>query len=78
LDEATSALDSVSERLVQEAIEKATQGMTTIVVAHRLSTVRHADKIVLIEDGKIVASGTHSELLVISENYQALCGSQLE
>ncbi len=76
LDEATSALDSVSEKLVQEAIEKATQGMTTVVVAHRLSTVRHADKIVLIEDGKIAASGTHDELLSKSEEYRNLCQLQ--
>lgn len=76
LDEATSALDSVSEKLVQQAIEKATQGMTTIVVAHRLSTVRHADKIVLIDDGKITASGTHNELLLESEEYRNLCQLQ--
>lgn len=76
LDEATSALDSVSERLVQEAIEKATQGMTTIVVAHRLSTVKNADKIVLIEDGQIAASGTHEELLSGSKEYHNLCQLQ--
>jgi ABC-type multidrug transport system fused ATPase/permease subunit len=76
LDEATSALDSVSERLVQEAIEKATQGMTTIVVAHRLSTVRHADKIVVIENGRVEACGTHDELLEISEKYRELCQFQ--
>ncbi len=76
LDEATSALDSVSERLVQEAIEKATQGLTTIVVAHRLSTVRHADKIVLIKEGQISASGTHDELMSKSEEYIELCQLQ--
>ena len=76
LDEATSSLDSVSERLVQEAIEKATQGLTTIVVAHRLSTVRNAHKIVMIENGRIEASGTHEEMLSDSEDYRNLCQLQ--
>ena len=65
LDEATSALDSESERLVQDALDKLMQGRTSLVIAHRLATVRKADKILVLEDGKIVESGTHHELLNI-------------
>ena len=63
LDEATSSLDSESERLVQEALEKLMEGRTSLVIAHRLSTVRKADKIIVLSDGKIVEQGTHTELL---------------
>jgi subfamily B ATP-binding cassette protein MsbA len=63
LDEATSALDTESEILVQEAIERLMAGRTSIVIAHRLSTVQHADRIVVIEDGKIVETGKHAELI---------------
>lgn len=63
LDEATSALDSESERLVQAALEPLMQGRTSIIIAHRLSTVRKADKILVLEHGKITESGTHEELL---------------
>jgi ABC-type multidrug transport system fused ATPase/permease subunit len=63
LDEATSFLDSESERLVQEALEKLMQGRTSVVIAHRLATVRKADKIIVLESGRIVEQGTHEELI---------------
>ena len=63
LDEATSSLDSESERLVQEALEKLMAGRTSLVIAHRLSTVRKADRIIVLSGGKIVEEGTHTELL---------------
>ncbi len=72
LDEATSALDPESERLVQEALERLMVGRTTLVVAHRLSTVRRADRIVVLIDGRIVGEGTHEELLVGNADYRRL------
>jgi ABC-type multidrug transport system fused ATPase/permease subunit len=63
LDEATSSLDSESERLVQEALDKLMQGRTSLVIAHRLATVRNADKIIVLDNGIIVEQGTHTELL---------------
>ncbi len=72
LDEATSSLDSESERLVQQAIERVTQGTTSIVIAHRLSTVLHADRIVVVGRGGIEAVGRHAELLAASETYGRL------
>jgi ATP-binding cassette, subfamily B, bacterial MsbA len=72
LDEATSSLDSESERLVQQAIERVIQGTTSIVVAHRLSTVLHADRIVVLGRAGIEAVGRHAELLASSETYARL------
>ncbi|MBU3922754.1 ABC transporter ATP-binding protein/permease [Patescibacteria group bacterium] len=63
LDEATSSLDSVSEKLVQDALEKLIKGRTTFIIAHRLSTISHADKILVLEKGKIVESGNHKDLM---------------
>lgn len=65
LDEATSALDSVSENLVQEALEKMMVGRTCIVVAHRLSTIQKANSIAVIKEGKVVEEGSHSDLISI-------------
>ncbi|WP_253958074.1 ABC transporter ATP-binding protein [Metabacillus halosaccharovorans] len=72
LDEATSALDLESEHLIQEALEKLAKERTTFIVAHRLSTITHADKIVLIEDGKIVEQGTHQDLMQKEGHYYNL------
>src|SRR5262249_466441 len=63
LDEATAHLDSESEALVQEALATALSGRTSIVIAHRLSTVRHADKLLVVSSGRIVEQGTHEQLL---------------
>jgi len=77
LDEATSALDSESERLVNEALERLMQGRTSLVIAHRLSTVRHADRILVFSQGRIVESGTHEELLQLNGTYRFLVDTQL-
>jgi ATP-binding cassette, subfamily B, bacterial MsbA len=72
LDEATSALDTESERLVQRAIDELLQDRTVIVIAHRLSTVRRADQILVLDDGCIVERGTHDELLAAGGLYHRL------
>lgn len=72
LDEATSALDSESERRIQEALSRLMRGRTTLVVAHRLSTVEHADSIIVMQDGQIVECGRHSELLQLDGAYAHL------
>ncbi|MBF0487065.1 MAG: ABC transporter ATP-binding protein [Nitrospirae bacterium] len=72
LDEATSSLDSVSEALVQKALEGLMKDRTTIVIAHRLSTIKNADRIVVLKDGRITDVGTHEELLTKNETYRSL------
>jgi len=76
MDEATSALDTESERLVQDALEKLTEGRTSFVIAHRLSTVQHADRIIVIDKGEIVEIGNHNELLEKNGLYKRLVDLQ--
>lgn len=76
LDEATSALDAESEALIQEALEDLTKGRTTLVIAHRLATVRNADRIIVLEQGKIVGQGTHAQLMKKSPLYSKLAKLQ--
>jgi ATP-binding cassette subfamily B protein len=78
LDEATSALDSESESLVQEALDRAMEDRTVFVIAHRLSTVREADRIIFLENGRIVEAGTHQELLTLGDRYAAFYRQQFK
>jgi ABC-type multidrug transport system fused ATPase/permease subunit len=78
LDEATAALDTESEQLVQESLERCRSGKTTIVVAHRLATVRHADRILVFEHGCVIETGTHDELLSRDGSYANLIKFQLQ
>ena len=77
LDEATSSLDTESERLVQEALERLMKGRTTFVVAHRLTTIQGADRILVLDRGRIVESGTHGELIARQGLYQYLYSVRL-
>ncbi len=72
LDEATSSLDTQSERRIQDALSALMQNRTTLVIAHRLSTVEKADRIIVLDRGKIVESGTHAELLALGGEYASL------
>ncbi|XP_059163319.1 bile salt export pump-like [Physella acuta] len=77
LDEATSALDTESEAIVQDALDKVSKGRTTLIVAHRLSTIRNADKIVTLSKGRVVEVGTHTELMEKRGVYYSLVSSQI-
>ncbi len=78
LDEATSALDSFTEREIQDALDKVSEGRTTLVIAHRLSTVVGADQIMVLDQGRIVERGTHAELLALKGAYAAMWNRQRE
>ncbi|VDN30778.1 unnamed protein product [Dibothriocephalus latus] len=77
LDEATSALDNKSERAIQAAIERAAQGRTVLMIAHRLSTVRSADQIVVVDKGEVREMGTHEELLARGGVYATMLSKQV-
>ena len=78
LDEATSSLDSATEKLVQSAINKMRQGRTTIINAHRLSTIQNADRIIVLKNGEIVEQGSHKELINASGEYAKLNQQQFQ
>ena len=78
LDEATSSLDPISEKLIKDALAKLMKGKTTLVIAHRLSTVMHAHKIVVIGGGRVIEEGTHKDLLEKGGAYANLYMKQFE
>ena len=78
LDEATSALDTVSEKLVQEALDNLMEGRTTVIIAHRLSTIRNADTILVLSKGKVIQQGSHDELMAVDGTYKDLYTAQQE
>jgi subfamily B ATP-binding cassette protein MsbA len=77
LDEATSALDSESERLVQQALEQLMKGRTTFVIAHRLTTVQGANRILVLDKGRLLETGTHDELMARKQLYHYLYSLRL-
>ncbi len=78
LDEATSALDTVSEKLVQQALDNLMEGRTTVIIAHRLSTIRNADTILVISKGRVIEQGSHDELMALNGAYKKLYTAQQE
>jgi ABC-type multidrug transport system fused ATPase/permease subunit len=78
LDEATSALDTQSEVLVQNALEKLSENRTTLVIAHRLSTIVSADHIIVMDRGRVIEQGTHTELIAAGGHYSDLCRLQFD
>ena len=76
LDEATSALDNTTEVLIQQALDELCKGRTTLVVAHRLSTIRNADEIAVVMNGQITERGTHEELIALDGTYKSLYALQ--
>jgi ATP-binding cassette subfamily B protein len=76
LDEATSSLDSITEQAIQETLEEVMKGKTVIVVAHRLSTIAHLDRILVFDQGRVVEDGSHAELLALNGSYQRLWSRQ--
>ena len=76
LDEATSALDNTTEVLIQQALDELCKGRTTLVVAHRLSTIRNADEIAVVMDGRVTERGTHEELIAKGGTYKSLYALQ--
>ena len=78
LDEATSALDSINEAAIQDALDRLLVGRTSIIIAHRLSTVLNADQILVLKDGQIVEQGTHKELVELNGTYRELYDTQFK
>jgi ATP-binding cassette, subfamily B, bacterial len=76
LDEATSSLDSITEQAIQETLDEVMKGKTVIVVAHRLSTIAHLDRILVFDQGRVVEDGSHAELLALNGSYQRLWSRQ--
>lgn len=72
LDEATSALDIANEAIVQQALDKASKGRTTLIISHRLSSIRNVDRIIVMSSGQVIEQGTHSELMELKNHYYGL------